>query len=139
LVTEYEKASVLLHLARYESFGYPLIEAAALSVPIVATATGIAPELLTGELARFLVAGDDPVACARALAEAASGRSRIGRALNLRYQMNFTRDHMVKAYLLALERDRDSGASTAPARLHRTTPRGLRVRKHEERSHLFPS
>ena len=96
---EYANASVLLHLARYESFGLPFIEAAARGVPIVSTAVGVAPELLAGELESFLVDGDDPAACARALAEAVARRVAFGRELKQRYHAGFTRDIMTERYL----------------------------------------
>ena len=43
LRAEYGRATALLHLARYESFGLPLIEAAAAGTPAVATPTGVGP------------------------------------------------------------------------------------------------
>ena len=99
LLQEYSRASTLLHVARYESFGLPLIEAAALGTPVVATPTGIAPELLEGELARFLINGDDAEMCATALHAAVTQRSYAGRILRIRYQQHFTRAKMVEAFL----------------------------------------
>jgi glycosyltransferase involved in cell wall biosynthesis len=99
LYEEYARAGALIHVARYESFGYPVLEAAALGTPVIATPTGIAPELLAGTLARFLVDGDNPAACARALATAWENRAQISRELRARHQASFTREHMVQAYL----------------------------------------
>jgi glycogen(starch) synthase len=103
LYQEYERSSALLHLARYESFGYPLIEAAAAGTPVVATATGIAPELLDGELGHLLVHGDDAVAWAEAMHRAVERRSEVGTVLRRRYEQGFTRDRMVDGYLRTLD------------------------------------
>jgi glycosyltransferase involved in cell wall biosynthesis len=99
LLKEYSRASALLHVARYESFGLPLIEAAAFETPVVATRTGIADELLDGELAQFIVDGDDPEMCADALCAAVAGRSDVGKRLRAKYLQYFTREKMVDVYL----------------------------------------
>jgi glycosyltransferase involved in cell wall biosynthesis len=109
LYEEYANATALVHLSRYESFGYPLIETAACATPCVATPTGIAPELLSGDLSRWLIDGDDAACCARVLAEAKAARADLGRALYQRYLDRFTRDRMADAYLETL--DRWSGAA----------------------------
>ena len=102
MAREYRRASALLHLARYESFGRPLIEAAAFGIPVVTTRVGIAPELLAGELERFLVTGDDPAEVVRALDAAIAERTAVGRVLRERYERTFTRDRMVVSYLQML-------------------------------------
>ena len=95
----FEQASVVLHLARYESYGYPPLEAAARSVPVVATRTGIAPDLLRGDLATLLVDGDDPVDCSRALSLAVKDAGRIGRELRARYDREHSREIALGRYL----------------------------------------
>jgi glycosyltransferase involved in cell wall biosynthesis len=117
LADEYRRATAFLHLARYESFGYPLIEAAACGTPVVATATGIAPELLTGELKALLVDGGDPADCVRALRLAVTRRAELGPRLFDVYAGAFTRDHMTNRYLEVLGRWSRSteGSSTSMA------------------------
>lgn len=108
---QYAKASALLHLARYESFTMPLIEAAAAGTPVVTTATGIAPVLLAGDLDRFLVDGDRPDASARSLAAAVRERQAVGRRLRERYEAHFTRHRMVASYLETLANWQPAGAA----------------------------
>jgi glycosyltransferase involved in cell wall biosynthesis len=103
LQREYLAATALLHLARYESFGLPLIEAAAAGLPVVATRTGVAPDLLTGELAALLVDGERPTDCARAMHETVIANDRWSAAIFRNYQRDFTRAAMVGGFLQALE------------------------------------
>jgi len=102
LAATYEEARVLLHPARYESFGLPLVEAAAREVPVVATRVGVASTLLDGELSRFLVDGDDPGEFAAAMALAVSDAGDAGRMLRKKYEELYTRERMVDSYLADL-------------------------------------
>ena len=102
LHTEYRRASVILHLARYESFGYPPVEAAAFARPCVSTRAGVAPDLFGQELSRYLVDGDDPGRIASALDEAVHDRS-LGEALARRHAELFSRSAMVSSYLKLLD------------------------------------
>jgi len=99
LMSEYATSDVLLHPARYESFGLPFIEAAAAGTPIVTTEVGIAGDLLDGELDRFLVEGDNTAAWATALNDAVVAGEGVGEVLRERYETRYTRDSMVDAYL----------------------------------------
>lgn len=99
LMDLYAQASVLLQLSRYESFGWPAVEAASQGTPVVSTEVGVAPELLAGELQGCLVNGDEPEACARAILEAIRDRERIGACLKQRYLKRHTRDMMIESYL----------------------------------------
>jgi glycosyltransferase involved in cell wall biosynthesis len=103
LEAEYRSATLLLHLARYESFGLPLIEAASWGLPVVATRTGIAPELLTGRLASLLVNGDWPEDCVRAMRDAVASGDVLRQAAFESYVQRFTRAAMVDAFLAVLE------------------------------------
>ena len=102
LAEEYRNATAYLHLARYESFGYPLIEAAAQGIPVVATRTGIAPELLVGPLRPLIFEGDSPAECVRALALATHSQAEFGRRIYEGYVAGFTRRIMTERYLEAL-------------------------------------
>jgi len=102
LLMEYQRATALLHLARYESFGLPLVEAAAVGTPVITTRVGVAPELLSGPVQKFLVDGDAPDACADALAPAARMREGIGADLARVVRERFSRRTMVDALLAVL-------------------------------------
>jgi glycosyltransferase involved in cell wall biosynthesis len=102
LFDEYRRASALLHLARYESFGYPPVEAASMGRPVVATATGAAIDLLSNELGEFLIDGDNPIAVSDALALAVR-RPEVGLVLKERYQSNYTKESMISSYLECLD------------------------------------
>jgi len=99
LMRLYAEASVLLQLSRYESFGWPVVEAASQGTPVVSTAVGTAPELLDGSLSEFLVDGDVPISCAMALNRAIQGRAQLGSLLRQRYSDRYTRHAMINRYL----------------------------------------
>jgi len=103
LASEYDSATLFLHLARYESFGIPLIEAASHGLPVVSTRVGIAPELLAEELSFGLVEGAAPNEVADALWQAAQRRSQLSPAIALRHALCFSRQAMTDAYLTILE------------------------------------
>lgn len=119
LEAEYRSATVLLHLARYESFGLPLIEAASWGLPVVATTTGVAPELLTGQLQPLLVDGDCPEDCVRGLQTAITGGKELRAAIFHAYAQRFTRAAMVEAFLKVLS----SWTPRQPSGSHRTDRR----------------
>jgi glycosyltransferase involved in cell wall biosynthesis len=102
LAQEYRRATAYLHLARYESFGYPLIEAASSGTPVVATRTGIAPDLLGGPLESLLVDGEDPEDCVRAMGRVAGSRHDLGRQIRHAHAERFTRACMTDRYLQTL-------------------------------------
>lgn len=99
LMRLYAEASVLLQLSRYESFGWPVVEAASQGTPVVSTAVGTAPELLDGLPKVFLVDGDKPDECALAIDRAIQGRAQVGPLLRQRYLDRYTRHAMIRRYL----------------------------------------
>lgn len=67
LLHEYRSANVFVCTTLYENFGQPIAEAAAMGLPIVATPTGIAPDLIGDDSAGLLVPFNDAIATAMAL------------------------------------------------------------------------
>jgi D-inositol-3-phosphate glycosyltransferase len=99
----YAASDALFFPSRYESFGFPIIEAAGLGVPVVATAVGVAPDILRDGLAGLQIDGDDATACADALRWAWRERARLEPLLRAAYRAGYTRDAMVNRYLHVLQ------------------------------------
>jgi glycosyltransferase involved in cell wall biosynthesis len=59
LVKEYRRAHAFVNPTHYENFGQATLEAAFAGLPIVATPTGVAPELVTEGETGFLVTSED--------------------------------------------------------------------------------
>lgn len=95
----YQRVHVLFHPARYESFGLPFIEAAAVGTPVVSTEVGAAPDLLIEDLSAFIVDGDDAAACSQALHRAWQEVDDCGIRLQQRYLDGYTRERMVETFL----------------------------------------
>ena len=98
----YEAASVFCLPSRAEPFGIVLLEAGAFRRPVVATAVGGIPEILTDGVNGSLVPPDDPAALADRLGgvldDPATG-SRFGAALARRVETNFSWQRAYDAYL----------------------------------------
>jgi MMP alpha-(1->4)-mannosyltransferase len=91
LCEEYCRATLLVQPSLYEGFGLPAAEALACETPVVATAVGAVPEVLTPETAR-LVPPSDPAALAAAiqgLLEDPAARRRLGEAGCARMRAEF--------------------------------------------------
>lgn len=99
---EYAAADVLLFPSRYESFGFPLVEAAACGLPVVTSDVGVAGEMMRDGLAEYVVDADDPLACARAIRRAINNRALVGDLLQTRFRESYTRKRMVGRYLEVL-------------------------------------
>lgn len=113
MAAEYRQADVYLHLARYESFGLPLIEAAAAGVPVVSTRVGVAPELLDGEMAACLIDGDDAPGIAKVIHEAVVNRQHISAEMCARHRSRFSRDVMTEGWMRLLGQGWQAFASNA--------------------------
>jgi glycosyltransferase involved in cell wall biosynthesis len=89
------QADLFVSSSRWESFGNVVIEAMALGVPVVATATGAAPDLIANDTMGTMVRPGDPSALADA----------IGRALS---EPHITRQRAMRARAAAGRYDRAS-------------------------------
>jgi glycosyltransferase involved in cell wall biosynthesis len=71
-------ADLLVHPALAESFGFAILEAMAMSKPVVTTSVGVAPEVIDDGINGILAAGSDPQALGQALERALSKRPEWG-------------------------------------------------------------
>jgi glycosyltransferase involved in cell wall biosynthesis len=88
-----DAADVLLHPTREDAFPTTLLEAAAAGVPVVATAVGGVPEIVTPDTGRLVPAPPQPADVARALGELLGDdalRARMGTAARERFAGEFT-------------------------------------------------
>jgi glycosyltransferase involved in cell wall biosynthesis len=88
-----DAADVLLHPTREDAFPTTLLEAAAAGVPVVATAVGGVPEIVTPDTGRLVPAPPQPADVARALGELLGDdalRARMGAAARERFAKEFT-------------------------------------------------
>ncbi|NIP99801.1 MAG: glycosyltransferase, partial [Nitrospinaceae bacterium] len=54
----YQSADVFVYPSRYENFGQPVLEAAAWGLPVIATSTGVASEIIREGETGFLTPPD---------------------------------------------------------------------------------
>ncbi len=84
-----------------EGISLTILEAMAAGVPVVATAVGGTPEIVTGEVGRLVPARDPSAVAAalEALADRPSLRAALGRAARARVAEHFTIETMTARYL----------------------------------------
>jgi L-malate glycosyltransferase len=100
---------VLLLPSEEEPFGRALIEAMALEVPVLATAVGGPPEIITDGVEGYLLPPREPGAWAQAIrriTESPDAGAAMGRAGRLRAQSAFSAEHHVRAVLEVYRRAR---------------------------------
>jgi glycosyltransferase involved in cell wall biosynthesis len=93
---------ILMLPSREEPFGRALIEAMAMSVPVLATAVGGPAEIIEDGREGYLLDPDDPAAWARAvrrIAESPDGGAAMGHAGRARVEQAFTVETHVRAVL----------------------------------------
>jgi glycosyltransferase involved in cell wall biosynthesis len=102
LVHEYQQATLVVSLSRYEGFGYTALEAMACAKPVVAfDVTGIR-DLVEPDQTGFLVAPenvDDLAAACKKIASDSGLATRMGCAGRLRASECFDEDDAVKQYM----------------------------------------
>ena len=96
----YREADVFVYPSLYENFAQPLLEAAASGLPVIATAVGIANEIIIDGETGYVVPGDPKAICERLGQMAdASARVEMGRNIRKRVRENFAWDQVMDRYL----------------------------------------
>lgn len=96
----YREADVFVYPSLYENFAQPLLEAAASGLPVIATAVGIANEIIIDGETGYVVPGDPKAICERLRQMAdASAREEMGRNIRKRVRGNFAWDKVMDRYL----------------------------------------
>ena len=85
-----DRASVLVHPARWEGFGLGVLEAMLAGLPVVASNVSSLPELVVDGETGLLVRPDDPSALALGIARALEERDRLGAAGRERARSEFS-------------------------------------------------
>ena len=98
----YQAADVYIHAARAETFGLVIIEAMACGTPVVATAVGGIPEVLTDGQSGFLTPPQDPRAMAASillLLKNEDLQNRMGKAASDEAQRKFSLKHQADEFI----------------------------------------
>jgi len=101
LFAEYVAADVVVMPSRYESYGLPILEAARVGVPAVASGVGGLKHLVVDGETGLLVPPDDPRALADALlalVDDPERRDRMGEAARTRFERRYSVASMVSSY-----------------------------------------
>ena len=101
LVECYSSADVFVYTSKYESFGQPILEAAAARLPVISTPVGIAKELIRNGETGYLVEFDDPSMLAeriRALLDE-QVRSSCSKKIKELVRKTFTWDGIIDEYV----------------------------------------
>ena len=101
LEAAYAGADAFVYLSRYENFGQSVLEAAGHGLPVIATPTGVARDIVVAEETGFLVPLDDAAALAERLGRLMADRdatARMGRAMFERVQRRYRWERVLEQY-----------------------------------------
>jgi len=100
LISYYKKSDIFVYTSFYESFGQTMLEAGAAGLPIIATKTGIANEIVKNDKTGFIVGADEPMKIANYVKELSSRAKRESFGKNIReiVRKEFDWNKIIKKY-----------------------------------------
>ena len=101
LIEYYRSADIFVYASKYESFGQPILEAAAAGLPVISTPVGIAKELIRNGKTGYLVEFDNPSMLAehiKALLDE-QVRNRCSKKIKELVKKTFTWDGIINKYV----------------------------------------
>jgi len=101
LVSFYSSADIFVYTSKYESFGHPILEAAAAGLPVISTPVGVAKELIRDGETGYLVEFDDPLMLVDKVEALLDGqvRNRCGKRIKELVKKNFAWDSIIDRYV----------------------------------------
>jgi len=101
LINYYKKSDIFIYTSFYESFGQTMLEAGAAGLPIIATKTGIANDIIKNNKTGFIVSPKDPKAVASYIKELSdkSKRELFGKRIREIIKKNFDWDNIIEKYI----------------------------------------
>jgi len=101
LINYYKKSDIFVYTSFYENFGQTMLEAGAAGLPIIATKTGIANDIVKNDKTGFIVGPDNPKEIAEYVKELSSKNKRelFGKRIRDIVEKNFDWDNIIDKYI----------------------------------------
>jgi len=101
LINYYKKADIFVYTSFYENFGQTMLEAGAAGLPIIATKTGIANDIVKDDKTGFTVGPDNPKEIAEYIKELKDRKTRamFGKRIREIVRKKFNWDNIIKGYI----------------------------------------
>jgi len=101
LIDYYKKSDIFVYTSFYENFGQTILEAGAAGLPIIATKTGIANDIVKNGKTGFLVGSDNPGMIAEYIRELTDKNKRVmfGKRIREIVKKNFDWENIIKRYI----------------------------------------
>jgi len=105
LIDYYKKSDIFVYTSFYENFGQTMLEAGAAGLPIIATKTGIANDIVKNDKTGFLVGPDNPKEIAEYIKELSDKNKRaiFGKRIRDIVKKNFDWENIIERYIEVYE------------------------------------
>jgi len=101
LINYYKKSDIFVYTSFYENFGQTMLEAGAAGLPIIATKTGIANDIVEDNKTGFIVGPDNPKKIAEYIKELSDKNKRklFGKRIREIVKENFDWENIIEKYV----------------------------------------